>query len=103
MAKTVQDFLDRRAEYFDEPRITASDLLRWQQEEIEKALRCEEPSGNLQHISRSLDIGNRKVACGATLLAHCSRDIVNPWTFEMLWQEGRDDLCLSCMRRQRLD
>lgn len=99
MAKTIQEFLDRPT-HFGETRLTVDDLPHWQQEDIKKALRHEEPSGNLKHISRSL-AGCRKVACGATLLVHRSRDIVDPWTFEMLHQEGRDDLCRSCMGVQR--
>lgn len=101
MAITIQDFLNRRAEYFGEDVIDGASIPDWQREEIARALRLEQPSGNVKHISRSLVTGNRKVACGTSLSAIRSKDIIDPWTFEMLHQEGRTDLCLSCKRAQR--
>ena len=98
---TVQDFLDRRAAYFEEPALSVDDLGDWVVQDIEAALVKELPSGNLKHIQRGIDSSRRKVSCGANLSVQRSQDIIDPWTFEMLHQVGRTDLCLSCMRKQR--
>lgn len=100
MTKTVQEFLNRRAAYYGEPTLSVDDLPEWQQREVEKALTYEAP-GNIKHVSSSLRMGSSKVACGTNLSHQRSTDTVDPWTFEMMFGEGREDLCLSCMRRQR--
>ena len=101
MATTIQEFLERRAAYYDEDLIDISKLADWQRDDIDRTLSMEAPSGNLKHITRSLSPGNRNVACGPNLSIGRAKDIICPWTFEMLHYEGRTDLCLSCMRKQR--
>ena len=98
---TVQDFLNRRAAYFEEPRLEVKNIGAWVAKNIEDALVKELPSGNLKHISASLTTGSRKVSCRTNLSVQRTLDILDPWTFEMMYMVGRTDLCLSCMRRQR--
>ena len=98
---TVQDFLNRRAAYFEEPRLEVKNIGAWVVHDIEDALVKELPSGNLKHISASLTTGSRKVSCRTNLSVQRAKDIIDPWSFEMLFQVGRTDLCLSCMRNQR--
>lgn len=78
------------------------ELPDWQQREVEKALTYEAPTGNLKHIDRYLlRVANRTVVCGITLTHLRSKDIVNVWTFTMMFKEGREDLCKNCMSLQR--
>ena len=100
MANNIKEWAERRASYYGDGIISVENIPEWQRRDIAQALKREQPTGSPKHIGNSLT-NSRKVACGAKLSASRSNDVIDAWTFEMLHQEGRTDLCLSCMRRQR--